>query len=625
MSQSSPVPIHKLNSLIREHWVALSLFFAYILVFSHLSLSEHDALRTAALDLGYYSQVIWNTSQGRFFENSLMVKPSNYLGDHFSPFLVILAPLYWIWPDARALLIMTTVTLAAGALPLYGLLAHKDKLSALAVLLAYYLNPLLHQSNLSQFNDITLAVPLMSIALYALLRDRPMLALLASLLTLSVKEELAVFVLMMGALLFAKRGKRRIGLVLIVSALLWLPAVAVIQVGLSEEPLRHYTLRYTYLGESPQEVIYTLITNPGLIASQLLAPAQREATWRLLWPTAFLPLLAPEVALIGLPILAYLLMSTDPLTQSLDFWYPARLLPVLFAATALGLHRLGRFRTLGIIALLGLSTAAFRFYSEAPLGMLFDPSRLETTSRTRLGQQLTHSLPDDLSVSAQTHLFPHVPLREEMYLFPYPKTDQADLIVLDRLGNPWPFTPDQYQSWVTQALSLPIYDIVYDGYGFLVLRRVPELPISFRTDARFEKPIVLFGFDLALGKGGGPFEPAKFPMTLHSGDTLRLSLWWRAERKMGQDYTIFTHILDSSNRVVTGHDSMPAQNSRPTTSWKPGEVVRDIHYLTIGDVPERSQGIMEIGLYLWTTGERVRLVSGEDRVVLGQVTLSAAP
>src|SRR5438445_522232 len=43
----------------------------------------------------------------------------NLVGNHFEPIVFVLAPLYWIWSDARALLLAQAVLLALGGIPIF--------------------------------------------------------------------------------------------------------------------------------------------------------------------------------------------------------------------------------------------------------------------------------------------------------------------------------------------------------------------------------------------------------------------------------------------------------------------------------------------------------------------------
>ncbi len=75
------------------------------------SIARHNAFNSKTYDLGLHAQVWWNTSQGRLFAGSVEV--DNYLGDHVSPIILLLAPLYRLWPDARLLLALQALPLAS--------------------------------------------------------------------------------------------------------------------------------------------------------------------------------------------------------------------------------------------------------------------------------------------------------------------------------------------------------------------------------------------------------------------------------------------------------------------------------------------------------------------------------
>jgi hypothetical protein len=105
-----------------EERIAAGLVIAYAVVFGVLSLIRHWSFHSTGLDLGVFDQVLWNTSQGRFMASTLSLDrcvPHSFFGDHFSPILVALVPLYWIAPHPETLLVVQTIALAAGALPLY--------------------------------------------------------------------------------------------------------------------------------------------------------------------------------------------------------------------------------------------------------------------------------------------------------------------------------------------------------------------------------------------------------------------------------------------------------------------------------------------------------------------------
>jgi uncharacterized membrane protein len=94
----------------------------YLGFFLTFTLAAHAAFETSTGDLGIYDQVVWNTAQGRILAYSAEPAPGSvFLATHLQLILVLLAPLYWVWSDARLLIVAQTVVIALGAWPLYDL------------------------------------------------------------------------------------------------------------------------------------------------------------------------------------------------------------------------------------------------------------------------------------------------------------------------------------------------------------------------------------------------------------------------------------------------------------------------------------------------------------------------
>jgi len=95
----------------------------YAAVFSFITVTRHLTLLTHALDLGYYVQLTWNLARGA---GPLVSLPEmNAWGDHLSPIMYLLAPLFWVTPGAVALLVAQAVALALGALAVFGIAARR--------------------------------------------------------------------------------------------------------------------------------------------------------------------------------------------------------------------------------------------------------------------------------------------------------------------------------------------------------------------------------------------------------------------------------------------------------------------------------------------------------------------
>ena len=100
---------------------------------------------------------------------SSIMQIKNLLGDHFHPILVILAPLYWIYPHVEILLIAQAFLLVIPIVPIY-LFVSKRLGSLLGFLFAtsYMIFWGIQNTINYDFHEIAVAVPLIAFAIYFL-------------------------------------------------------------------------------------------------------------------------------------------------------------------------------------------------------------------------------------------------------------------------------------------------------------------------------------------------------------------------------------------------------------------------------------------------------------------------
>jgi hypothetical protein len=114
------------------------------------------------------------------------------------------------------------------------------------------------------------------------------------------------------------------------------------------------------------------------------------------------------------------------------------------------------------------------------------------------------------------------------------------------------------------------------------------------------------------------------PNPVHAGQPLSLTLLWRRIEPVGQDYTVFTHLLGPDQRLVAQDDAPPLHGQWPTSAWLEGQTLVDPYRITVppGTPPGRYQ--IEVGMYDPATGRRLPVRSGTspgaatstDRVLL---------
>jgi hypothetical protein len=128
---------------------------------------------------------------------------------------------------------------------------------------------------------------------------------------------------------------------------------------------------------------------------------------------------------------------------------------------------------------------------------------------------------------------------------------------------------------------------------------------SNRVDINWDTTITLLGYDLD-----------------HTNpETLAITLYWRAERRMDESYTTFLHLIDPvSGQIVSQADVIPRGWSYPTNWWEAGEVIQDTVQLSLSDVPP-GEYMLSIGWYQLETGERLPIKPGVEQVVTDNALL----
>ncbi|MCX7689501.1 glycosyltransferase family 39 protein [Thermoflexus sp.] len=133
--------------------------------------------------------------------------------------------------------------------------------------------------------------------------------------------------------------------------------------------------------------------------------------------------------------------------------------------------------------------------------------------------------------------------------------------------------------------------------------------IPHRMSARLGDGIRFLGYRLRGTHEGNP--PVAYP-----GSTILLDLYWEAEKPIERSYVVFTHLIGEAFNPATGNpvwaqdDQVPLEGAYPTTHWIPGRPLRDRYELSLPPSMPPGEYILEIGMYLLETGERLP-VSGD--------------
>ena len=148
------------------------LIVAFGLLYSVWVVNRHTHFLTDAVDLGIYDQPIWNLSQFRAPFSS--IKNMLTWGDHVGWVIVFLAPFYWLWSDARMLLLLQVWIVVIAAWPIYQLAKGrlKNEFAALSIAFVFLSFVGLQTALDYEFHLTTLSVMPIAFTLYFMHKQR---------------------------------------------------------------------------------------------------------------------------------------------------------------------------------------------------------------------------------------------------------------------------------------------------------------------------------------------------------------------------------------------------------------------------------------------------------------------
>jgi uncharacterized membrane protein len=312
----------------------------YTLYFSYYTIQFHHSVLTMSYDLGLEHNLLWNVVHGGpFMKSSPLSGPhGSHFGFHATLFAYVIGIFYFFHQHAETLLVFQAAAIGLAAVPLY--LFARSRIgrwaaSLLAVL--YVLYPPVHGSNLYDFHYLPLGVFFLWLTLWLIDAGHYKWGALAVILTLSVREDIAADLTIMGAFLIVVGRRPRAGVVVtVVAAIYFLLIKMVIMPRFlhgSESFIHQWQGLVPAGGRGYSGVLMTVLGNPVYTLTSLLEADKFLYLVQIGAPFCFFVWRRPIGFFVSLPGFFFTLLSTKypPLVQ-ISFQYTAHWTAFLFVA-----------------------------------------------------------------------------------------------------------------------------------------------------------------------------------------------------------------------------------------------------------------------------------------------------
>ena len=445
-------------------WILAALFTA---TYATLAVARYRGFFWSSWDLAIFTEVV--AHYGHLQAPIAEVKGAgfNFLGDHFSPVLAVLGPLYRVFPSPVTLLVAHSVLLGVSVVPVVRLALRRLGASAAAIVgVAYGVSFGLTQAVQVDFHEVAFAVPLIAFAAAALAEERWRAAIAWSAPLVLVKEDLGATVAVVGLLVAAPwrrpwleqdHARRLAGLGLAAFGL----AASAIEV----------LVLIPHLAAGEGYEYFSKFGSDGPVGWATRA----RTTGRLLAVTAAVALRSP-IALLAVPTLAWRFASDNPAYLGTDWHYDAVLMPVLFVALIDGVERLGRstrrpLRWWGAAAIPLAAAVACASLPSSSLRQLTQSVLWRDSPHRAALRHAVALVPPGASVESDLGALSHLAGRNPAYWIGTPGIRPRYVVVDANTG--WdPPAPKHLSGFLTRSHEGTDYRLIWSEQGVSVLERV---------------------------------------------------------------------------------------------------------------------------------------------------------
>lgn len=502
-------PRSPLQETPRSRWVplvvVLVLAAAYGAMATIFSVNNHHNLMTAAFDLGIYDNMFWQTLHGRPL-GSVYHQGGTHLSAHAEPIIILLSPLYLIYPRAELLLVLQAFWIGSTAIPVY--LLARDRLGrpwhAVGLALAVLLCPALHGTNFYDFHTLSLISPVVIWTIWCLETGRLKLYWAFAVVLLLIREDMPLLLCFIAAYAVLSRRAVRTGLATVPVALIYLFIIkhfVMVDSSLimsSSSGARSYAYYYQDLiphsNEGALGLLISAVTNPFFTLRHAFSLVKLEFLAKLFLPVLLLPLIARRGKVMMVYGLAFILLASKGPVFTVHFQYTAILFPVLFALAVIALSELEawapvqwfkldarRLVTALVVAMVATTAAVSAKYGAIVPNDAFRagfnrPQFRMTEEARALKEWLDETvatIPRDLAVTTTWNLAAHVSNRRRTAVFP--RRWGAEYLLLDST---------KLDRWGEVNLDLlereGVYELIRENDRLKLYRRRPGVDLPER-------------------------------------------------------------------------------------------------------------------------------------------------
>lgn len=429
-------------------------------LYAAVSLTKFDHAVVASYDTAIFEEGIRGYAQGGWPIVAIKGAGFNLLGDHFSPAIALLAPIYRAFPHTQTILIAQAVLIAISVYVVASVaVRHLGRWIGGVVAVAYGLSFGVQSAVDSGFHEVALGVPLLALAGAAFVDQRYEAVVGWTLPLLLVKEDLGLTVAAIGLALFVV-GERRRGVLLAAAGAVGTALEVLVFIPWARSDASGYA--YALGGD-------------GFLGALGEDPGRKLLTVVLTFAVGGLVAVASPWAVAALPTLGWRMAADNPYYWGTDWHYSLALMPVVAIAGVDVMRRVGWTRRVGVVAMVSVTALSLipNHVVKSGLTANLSATARQTTDRERAADRVRDLIPTGVTVDSDIGLITQlVTGRNVRWIGTEQMDGPPDWIVLDHDPASNINSPTSAINYAAERYADHRYVVALDAWPFEVARRV---------------------------------------------------------------------------------------------------------------------------------------------------------
>ena len=468
--------------------------FLFACIYGLISIGNHFCFRTYALDLGAYTNALYDYAHLQFNDKGVFKDvPENLLSDHFDLYLILFAPFAYIFGQ-YTLLIFQITFIVAGGIGIYRLLLIKYNNQQIAVLglLSFYLFFALYSALSFDYHSNVISAMLTPWLLLSLHQGKKVnfYILLFAMMVGKESVSLWTFFLCLGLMVEYRKDKERLRTLIIGAVISVIYFVVILKVVMPElansGKYEHY--KFHALGEDYNSAFKFILTHPiefikTLFVNHTNNPSndwvKTEFYIFMLLSGGILLFLRPAYWLMLWPVLVMKMCYDEPSAWSIDCHYSIEFAPlvVIGAFSVIAEFRSKQLRKVLILfCVVGSAFVTYRlmnqtvYWHDSHRMRFYHAHHYGRAYNTELVRDRLKSIPDTAIVAAQTSLLPHIAFRDHCYQLPKVK-DAEYMVIAEQDDATYPVSMDELKRQMNDSLNSGRWKIIYKDKDLSMIKR----------------------------------------------------------------------------------------------------------------------------------------------------------